>query len=464
MKIKNICCIGAGYVGGPTMAVIAKKCPHIKVTVVDISEDRINAWNDENTENIPIYEPGLSQIVADVRGRNLFFSTDIEKSIDEAEMIFISVNTPTKTYGEGKGMAADLKYIELSARQIARVSITDKIIVEKSTLPVRTAEAIKNILDNVGNGVKFQILSNPEFLAEGSAIENLLNPDRVLIGGEETKEGKKAIDTLVDIYSEWIPKERLLTTNVWSSELSKLTANAFLAQRISSINAMTELCEKTGADIDEVALAIGSDSRIGPKFLKASVGFGGSCFQKDILNLVYIARSYGLREVADYWEQVIIINNHQKNRFSKKIVQTLFNTVSEKKITFLGWAFKKETNDTRESAAIYVADSLIEEQADIMVFDPKVRIDHMHADLDCLNSRNANENKSKLKTAKDPYTACEEAHAIAVLTEWDEFKEYDWERIYESMQKPAFLFDGRNILNIEMLEKIGFVCYAIGKG
>ncbi len=464
MKIKNICCIGAGYVGGPTMAVIAQKCPHIKVTVVDISEDRINAWNDENTENIPIYEPDLSQIVADVRGRNLFFSTDIEKSIDEAEMIFISVNTPTKTYGEGKGMAADLKYIELSARQIARVSRTDKIIVEKSTLPVRTAEAIKNILDNVGNGVKFQILSNPEFLAEGSAIENLLNPDRVLIGGEQTKEGKKAIDTLVDIYSEWIPKERLLTTNVWSSELSKLTANAFLAQRISSINAMSELCEKTGADIDEVALAIGSDSRIGPKFLKASVGFGGSCFQKDILNLVYIARSYGLREVADYWEQVIIINNHQKNRFSKKIVQTLFNTVSEKKITFLGWAFKNETNDTRESAAIYVADSLIEEQADIMVFDPKVRIDQMHADLDCLNSRNSNENKSKLKTAKDPYTACEEAHAIAVLTEWNEFKEYDWERIYESMQKPAFLFDGRNMLNIEMLEKIGFVCYAIGKG
>lgn len=464
MKIKNICCIGAGYVGGPTMAVIAQKCPHIKVTVVDINEDRINAWNDENTENIPIYEPGLSQIVAEVRNRNLFFSTDIEMAIDKAEMIFISVNTPTKTYGEGKGMAADLKYIELSARQIVRVSRTDKIIVEKSTLPVRTAEAIKNILDNVGNGVKFQILSNPEFLAEGSAIENLLNPDRVLIGGEQTKEGKKAIDTLVDIYSERIPKERLLTTNVWSSELSKLTANAFLAQRISSINAMSELCEKTGADIDEVALAIGSDSRIGPKFLKASVGFGGSCFQKDILNLVYIARSYGLHEVADYWEQVIIMNKHQRNRFSRRIVKTLFNTVSGKKITFLGWAFKKDTNDTRESAAIYVADSLIEEQADIMVFDPKVRIDQMHADLDCLNSRNSNDNKSKLKTAEDPYTACEEAHAITVLTEWNEFKEYDWERIYENMQKPAFLFDGRNILDIEMLEKIGFVCYAIGKG
>lgn len=464
MKVTNICCIGAGYVGGPTMAVIAQKCPHIKITVVDINKDRIAAWNDKNVANIPIYEPGLSQIVAEVRNRNLFFSTDIEMAIDKAEMIFISVNTPTKTYGEGKGMAADLKYIELSARQIAEVSKTDKIIVEKSTLPVRTAEAIKNILDNVGNGVKFQILSNPEFLAEGSAVENLLNPDRVLIGGEETEEGKEAIDALVDIYSEWIPRDRLLTTNVWSSELSKLTANAFLAQRISSINAMSELCEKTGANIDEVARAIGSDSRIGPKFLKASVGFGGSCFQKDILNLVYIARSYGLQEVADYWEQVIIMNKHQRNRFSRKIVQTLFNTVSGKKITFLGWAFKKDTNDTRESAAIYVADSLIDEQANVMVFDPKVTIDQMHADLDYLNSRNSDENKAKLMSDKDPYSACEGAHAIAVLTEWDEFKKYDWKRIYENMQKPAFLFDGRNILDIEMLEKIGFVCYAIGKG
>lgn len=464
MKIKNICCIGAGYVGGPTMAVIAQKCPHIKVTVVDINEERIKAWNDENVDNIPIYEPGLSQVVAEARGRNLFFSTDINKAIDEAEMIFISVNTPTKTYGVGKGMAADLKYIELSARQIAEVSRTDKIIVEKSTLPVRTAEAIKNILDNVGNGVKFQILSNPEFLAEGSAVENLLNPDRVLIGGEETEEGKEAIAALVDIYSEWIPKDRLLTTNVWSSELSKLTANAFLAQRISSINSMSELCEKTEADVDEVARAIGSDSRIGPKFLKASVGFGGSCFQKDILNLVYIARSYGLQEVADYWEQVIIMNNHQRSRFSRIIVKSLFNTVSGKKIAFLGWAFKKNTNDTRESAAIYVADSLIDEQADIMVYDPKVKSVQMHTDLDYLESRDSDENRAKLISAKDPYAACEGAHAIAVLTEWDEFKEYDWKRIYENMQKPAFLFDGRNVLDRKMLEKIGFVCYAIGKG
>ncbi|MDD3645737.1 MAG: UDP-glucose 6-dehydrogenase [Bacteroidales bacterium] len=463
MKIKNICCIGAGYVGGPTMAVIAQKCPHIKVTVVDINKDRIDAWNDANVENIPIYEPGLSQVVAETRGRNLFFSTDIDKAIDEAEMIFISVNTPTKTYGVGKGMAADLKYIELSARQIAEVSRTDKIIVEKSTLPVRTAEAIKNILDNVGSGVKFQILSNPEFLAEGSAVENLLNPDRVLIGGEQTEEGKKAIAALVDIYSEWIPKDRLLTTNIWSSELSKLTANAFLAQRISSINAMSELCEKTEADVVEVARAIGADSRIGPRFLNASVGFGGSCFQKDILNLVYIARSYGLQEVADYWEQVIIMNNHQRSRFSRKIVQSLFNTVSGKKIAFLGWAFKKDTNDTRESAAIYVADALIDEQADIVVYDPKVRSEQMYADLDFLNSRDSDVNRAKLMAAEDPYKACEGAHAIAILTEWDEFKEYDWKRIYENMQKPAFIFDGRNILDIEKLRKIGFICYAIGK-
>ena len=463
MKIKNICCIGAGYVGGPTMAVIAQKCPHIKVTVVDINEDRIKAWNDVEVDNIPIYEPGLSEIVAETRGRNLFFSTDINKAIDEAEMVFISVNTPTKTYGMGKGMAADLKYIELSARQIAEVSRSDKIIVEKSTLPVRTAEAIKNILDNVGNDVKFQILSNPEFLAEGSAIENLLNPDRVLIGGEETEEGKEAIASLVDIYADWIPKDRLLTTNVWSSELSKLTANAFLAQRISSINAMSELCEKTEADVDEVARAIGSDSRIGPKFLKASVGFGGSCFQKDILNLVYIARSYGLHEVADYWEQVIIMNNHQRNRFSRLIVQTLYNTVSGKKIAFLGWAFKKNTNDTRESAAIYVADSLIDEQANIMVYDPKVNGVQMHADLDYLKTRNPDENRLNLLTAKDPYIACQEAHAIAVLTEWDEIIEYDWERIYRNMKKPAFIFDGRNILDRKKLEKIGFICYTIGK-
>ncbi|KAF2519783.1 UDP-glucose 6-dehydrogenase [Flavobacterium salilacus subsp. salilacus] len=463
MKIKNICCIGAGYVGGPTMAVIAHKCPDIKVTIVDLNAQRIADWNDENTENLPVYEPGLDKIVLSARGRNLFFSTDVEKAIDEAEMIFISVNTPTKTYGLGKGMAADLKYIELCARQIAAVSKNNKIVVEKSTLPVRTAEAIKNILDNTGNGVEFQILSNPEFLAEGTAIDDLLNPDRVLIGGGTDTKGQEAIEALVEVYANWIPKERILTTNVWSSELSKLTANAFLAQRVSSINAMSELCEKTGADVSEVARAIGMDSRIGSKFLKASVGFGGSCFQKDILNLVYIAKSYGLNEVADYWEQVIIMNDHQKRRFAANIIKTLYNTVSGKKIAFLGWAFKKDTNDTRESAAIYVADDLLFEQANIAVYDPKVEEHTIFRDLDYLATRKPEENKEGVTVFEDPYEACRDAHAIAILTEWDEFKQYDWDRIYHNMKKPAFVFDGRNVLDVEEMRSKGFVFSSIGK-
>lgn len=460
--IKNICCIGAGYVGGPTMAVIAQKCPHIKVTVVDLNEKRIAAWNDQDVNNIPIYEPGLSDVVAEARGRNLFFSTEVDKAIDEADMIFISVNTPTKTYGVGKGMAADLKYIELCARQIARVAKNDKIVVEKSTLPVRTASAIKDILDNTGNGVQFQILSNPEFLAEGTAIEDLFAPDRVLIGGDTTPEGQKAIEALVEVYANWVPKDRILTTNVWSSELSKLTANAFLAQRVSSINALSELCEQTGADVNEVAKAIGLDSRIGPKFLKASVGFGGSCFQKDILNLVYIAKSYGLNEVADYWEQVVIMNDHQKRRFAKNIIKTLYNTVSGKKIAFLGWAFKKDTNDTRESAAIYVADDLLSEQATVAVFDPKVEEDQIQFDLNYLETRSEDANKKGVQVVDNAYAACKDAHAIAVLTEWDEFKAYDWQKIYDNMLKPAFVFDGRNILNKEALEKIGFIYQGIG--
>ncbi|MFN7044586.1 MAG: UDP-glucose 6-dehydrogenase [Flavobacterium sp.] len=462
MNVKNICCIGAGYVGGPTMAVIAQKCPHIKVTVVDLNEKRIAAWNDKDVNNIPIYEPGLSDVVAEARGRNLFFSTEVDKAIDEADMIFISVNTPTKTYGVGKGMAADLKYIELCARQIARVAKTDKIVVEKSTLPVRTASAIKEILEHTGNGVQFQILSNPEFLAEGTAIEDLFAPDRVLIGGDTSVEGQKAIQTLVDVYANWVPKDKILTTNVWSSELSKLTANAFLAQRVSSINALSELCEKTGADVNEVARAIGMDSRIGSKFLKSSVGFGGSCFQKDILNLVYIAKSYGLNEVADYWEQVIIMNDHQKRRFAKNIIKTLYNTVSGKKIAFLGWAFKKDTNDTRESAAIYVADDLLSEQATLAVFDPKVEAVQIQYDLNYLETRSEEANENGVQVTANPYEACNNAHAIAILTEWDEFKTYDWQKIYDNMLKPAFVFDGRNLLNKAELEKIGFVYQAIG--
>ena len=464
MKIKSICCIGAGYVGGPTMAIIAAKCPDIKVTVVDLNEERIAAWNDEDVTKIPIYEPGLSDIVAQARGRNLFFSTQVDQAIHEADMIFISVNTPTKTYGLGKGMAADLKYIELCARQIAAIATTDKIVVEKSTLPVRTAEAIKNILHNTGNGVKFQILSNPEFLAEGTAVSDLLQPDRVLIGGDADEEGQEAVNALAAIYANWVPKDRILTTNLWSSELSKLTANAFLAQRVSSINAMSELCEKTGADVSEVARAIGMDSRIGPKFLKASVGFGGSCFQKDILNLVYIAKSYALNEVADYWEQVIIMNDHQKRRFASTIVSTLYNTVSGKKIAFLGWAFKKDTNDTRESAAIYVADYLLNEQANINVYDPQVQESQIQSDLNYLQTRTLEENAKGVTVAVDPYEVCKGAHAIAILTEWDEFKNYDWQKIYQNMQKPAFVFDGRNLLDGAKLREIGFVFQAIGTG
>ena len=462
MSITSICCIGAGYVGGPTMAVIAHKCPHIKVTVVDLNEERIARWNDPNVENIPVYEPGLSEIVAQARGKNLFFSTQVDEAIDEAQMIFISVNTPTKTYGAGKGMAADLKYIELCARQIARVATTDKIVVEKSTLPVRTAEAIKNILDNTGNGVQFQILSNPEFLAEGTAVEDLLAPDRVLIGGGTDEAGQIAIQKLVEVYANWVPSQQILTTNLWSSELSKLTANAFLAQRVSSINAISELCEKTGANVNEVAKAIGMDSRIGPKFLKASVGFGGSCFQKDILNLVYIAKSFGLQEVADYWEQVIIMNDHQKNRFARKIVATLYNTVSGKKITFLGWAFKKDTNDTRESAAIYVANDLLNEQAQIAVYDPKVSARQIQSDLNYLETRLPEENDKAIESCNDPYEACKNAHAIAILTEWDEFKSYDWQRIYDAMLKPAFVFDGRNLLDADKMKEIGFLYQGIG--
>lgn len=457
--IKNICCIGAGYVGGPTMAVIAKKNPHIKVTIVDINAERIAAWNDKDLTKLPIYEPGLAAIVKETRNKNLFFSTDINTAIAESEMIFISVNTPTKTYGKGKGMAADLKYIELCARNIADVATTDKIVVEKSTLPVRTAEAIKSILHNTGNHINFHILSNPEFLAEGTAIEDLLNPDRVLIGGDS----EEAIESLAKIYGAWVPQQRILRTNLWSSELSKLTANAFLAQRISSINAISELCELTGANVNEVAKAIGMDSRIGSKFLKASVGFGGSCFQKDILNLVYIARTYHLNEVADYWEQVILMNDHQKRRFSDRLIKTLYNTVSGKKIALLGWAFKKDTNDTRESAAIYVADHLLSEQARVSVYDPKVSSVKMQSDLNYLNTRTEDENLKLVQTVSNPYEAAQDAHAIAIMTEWDEFKDYDWQKIYKSMKKPAFIFDGRNILEKSKMEAIGFEYFAIGQ-
>ena len=463
MNIRTICCIGAGYVGGPTMSVIAQKNPSIKVIVVDVNKSRIDAWNNEDLNKLPIFEPGLAEVVKEARNRNLFFSTDVDSAIDEAEMIFISVNTPTKTYGAGKGMAADLQYVELCARQISKVSKSDKIVVEKSTLPVKTAEAIKDILANTNTAVNFEVLSNPEFLAEGTAIQDLIAPDRVLIGGDQTEAGLNAIEALVNIYTAWVPEDQIITTNLWSSELSKLTANAFLAQRVSSINALTELCESTGANIEDVAQAIGSDSRIGPKFLKASLGFGGSCFQKDILNLVYICKTLGLNEAADYWEQVIIMNNHQRNRFAHKIVKSLHGTVAAKKIAFLGWAFKKDTNDTRESAAIYIADIMIEELAYVQVFDPKVTLLQIRSDLNGLNTRSETENDKFLINHSDPYEALNGTHAIAVITEWDEFKSYDWQKIYERMQKPAFVFDGRNILDQKKLESIGFSYQSIGR-
>ena len=467
--MNKICCIGAGYVGGPTMAVIARQCPEITVTVVDISKERIAAWNDTNLDNLPIYEPGLAEVVTKARNKNLFFSTEVDKAIQEADMIFIAVNTPTKTYGKGKGMAADLTYVEQCARRIAEVATSDKIVVEKSTLPVRTAEAIQTILKQSPFGAQFEVLSNPEFLAEGTAIEDLFKSDRVLIGGRTTPKGEQAIQALVDIYANWIPREKIVTTNVWSSELSKLVSNAFLAQRISSINSISALCEATGADVDEVATAVGKDSRIGSKFLKASVGFGGSCFQKDILNLVYLCQQYGLDEVADYWQGVISINDYQKNRFANRIQQALFNTVNGKKIAFWGWAFKKDTNDTRESAAIYVADQLLSEGAEIVVYDPKVSLARMQMDLQTLwEYRGETETYIKRKLAKfqsidSAVAACTKAHALAVITEWDVFQIQNFETIYTQMEKPAFVFDGRKILNHNQLQSIGFTAYEIGK-
>ncbi len=436
------------------MAVIALKAPDIQVTVVDMNAARIAAWN---SDTLPIYEPGLDDVVKQARGRNLFFSTDVKGTIAAADIIFVSVNTPTKTYGVGAGRAADLRYIESVARTIAEVSTTPKIIVEKSTIPVKTAETINQILSANTNGAKFQVLSNPEFLAEGTAVPDLFNPDRVLIGGERTPEGDAAVATLVSVYARWVPRERIITTNLWSSELSKLVANAFLAQRISSINSISALCEATGADVDEVSNAIGKDSRIGPKFLKASVGFGGSCFQKDILNLVYLCESFGLPEVASYWNHVIAMNDYQKHRFSAKIVRSLFNTVADKRIAVLGFAFKKDTNDTRESAAIYVVRDLLAEQANVVVYDPKVPAAGIQSDV--LGKEQIN---PRLSIASSAYEAAEGAHAIVILTEWDEFKTLDFTRIFNGMHKPAFLFDGRNIVELAKLRDIGFRAHGIG--
>jgi len=456
VKITTICCIGAGYVGGPTMAMIALKCPHIKVTVVDISQPRIDAWN---SDELPIYEPGLDEVVKSCRGKNLFFSTDVAGAIRDSQMIFVSVNTPTKKTGLGSGKAADLTYWESAARTIAAESKDNKIIVEKSTVPVRTAEAIEKVLKRncSDSNVQFDILSNPEFLAEGTAIADLTKPDRVLIGGKiENEAGQAAVDALAEVYANWVPKEQIITANLWSAELSKLAANAFLAQRISSINAMSALCEATGADVTQVAHSIGTDSRIGPKFLNASVGFGGSCFQKDILNLAYICECHGLKEVADYWYSVVGMNDYQKSRFVRRVVSAMFNTIRNKKIAMLGFAFKKDTGDTRETPAIDVGKGLIEDGAQLAIYDPQVKEDQIAYDMGEEDMKNI----TCYKTAKE---ALDGAHAVTVMTEWDEFKSYDWREIYDGMTKPAFVFDGRLILNHDKLRDIGFIVYALGK-
>jgi UDPglucose 6-dehydrogenase len=447
----NILCIGAGYVGGPTMAVIAKHCPDHRIVVVDINAEKIAAWQ---SDQLPIYEPGLEEVVLEARGVNLFFSTEIDKNIAEADIIFVSVNTPTKTFGQGAGRAADLQYWEKTARQILDNSDSPKIIVEKSTVPVRTAVAMERILNSNSKGLSFDVISNPEFLAEGTAIQDLEKPDRVLIGGRETPSGQKAIQSLVDVYAHWVPRERILTTNLWSSELSKLTANAFLAQRISSINAIANLCEKTEADINEVAHAIGTDSRIGPKFLRASVGFGGSCFRKDILNLVYLCDFYGLPEVARYWEQVIKMNEFQEANFVSKMVTAMFNTVAGKRIALFGAAFKAHTSDIRESPALAVCRELVGERAQVVLSDPHA-LENARQDL--------GETAEQVIFEPDPYTAAREAHAIAVLTEWPQFAELDYQAIYDDMVHPAFIFDGRNILDHRSLFETGFNVYAIGK-
>ncbi|KAG9412129.1 hypothetical protein AC1031_017758 [Aphanomyces cochlioides] len=457
----KVCCMGAGYVGGPTMAVISKFCPSINVTVVDVSEKQIARWNSDDF-NLPIYEPGLVDLVKENRGRNLFFSTDIDRHIKEADLIFVCVNTPTKVTGIGAGSAADTKNVELCARMIAEYATSDKIVVEKSTVPVHTAEVLTTVFNaNSQSNIHFEVLSNPEFLSEGTAVHDLMSPSRVLIGGANTSSGQAAVQKLVSIYEHWIPRDKILTTNVWSSELSKLVANAFLAQRISSINSISAICEATGADVTEVARAVGTDPRIGDKFLQVSVGFGGSCFQKDVLNLVYLAESFHLTEVAAYWRSVVTMNEYQKNRFAMHMVRTMFNSVTNKKIGILGFAYKKDTGDTRETPAAAVIKTLVTERAKVFVYDPKVEVEDLVNELR-YHGMTEDEVRS-VEFVRDPYQVVDKAHALAVMTDWEEFKTYDYTRIHDCMLKPAFLFDGRNLLPHEDLRRVGFTVHGIGK-
>jgi UDPglucose 6-dehydrogenase len=448
---KKIVCVGAGYVGGPTMVVIANKCPDYKVTVVDISEERINAWN---SNKLPIYEPDLKERVDKVRGQNLFFSTDIDENLAEADIIFVSVNTPTKNFGQGAGKASDLQFIEQTARRIKKNSTSPKIIVEKSTLPVRAAETMASILHSGDNSVRFEILSNPEFMAEGTAIRDMEEPDRILIGSHDTVSGNAARDELLKIYLKWVPRDKIITTNLWSSELSKLVANAFLAQRISSINSISALCEVTEADVYEVANSVGRDSRIGSKFLEAGVGFGGSCFRKDLLNLVYLCEYYKLDDVAKFWNSVVEINDNQMDRFVNCILKTMFRTLVDKKIAIFGFAFKPDTGDTRDAPAIYICKRLLEERARLSITDPHA-ISNAKKDLAGIDEG--------VEFIENPYEAARGAHGLALITEWSEYRSLDYQKIFDSMAKPSFIFDGRNHLDHQRLFETGFNVYAIGR-
>ena len=455
MKTINVTCIGAGYVGGPSMAVFAENCPDIKFTIVDKNSEKIKAWNGD-INNLPIYEPGLKEIIEKKRDKNLFFSTDIDKAILNAEIIFIAVNTPTLTEGPGAGFGADLRYIISCAEQIAKVAKSDKIIIEKSTVPIKTAEKLNEVLSKNNSKINFEILSNPEFLAEGTAIEDLRNPDRVLIGGNNSKSAQIAVKTLVDIYSNWVKKEKIITTNLWSSELSKLASNAMLAQRISSINSLSALCDKTGADINEVSKAISLDHRIGKYFLNPSVGFGGSCFQKDILNLVYLCRNYGLNEVAEYWHQVVKMNNYQRSRFSKKIISKLGNNLTNKTITLYGWSFKKDTNDSRESSSIYIAIDLLNKGAKINVYDPQTSNEIILSDIKEYSSNQSNI-IDRISFIDNPYKAAKNSSCVGILTEWDEFKLLNWKKIEKIMIDEKFIIDGRYMLKDIIKEKITYL-------
>jgi len=448
---KKILCIGAGFVGGPTAAMIACKCPRYRVTVVDTNRERIAQWN---SAALPVYEPGLEEIVRKTRGRNLFFETDIPKGIRESEIIFVCVNTPTKTFGAGAGLAADLQFWEKTARQILEHARSPKIVVEKSTFPVKTALAMERILNSRTGGIRFEVLSNPEFLAEGTAVRDMEFPDRVLIGSRDTEAGYRARDTLVALYANWVPREKIITSNIWSSELSKLAANLFLAQRVSTINAVSAICEKTEADVTEVSKIVGMDGRIGARFLNASIGFGGSCFKKDILNLVYLCRHEGLPEVADYFEGVVRINEYQKERFVLNMLEAMFNTLAGKRICLFGFAFKADTSDTRESPAMHVARRLLEEKAEVVVTDPRA-LDNAKADLRGIDG--------KVRFVQDPYRAAQGCQAIAVMTEWGLYRGLDYEKLYRRMVRPAFIFDGRNILDHRRCHEIGFNVYPLGR-